>query len=83
IRCLIGRGGTPPSTNEVHSRWLKIINERLEIDKNLTNKLKYGKQHALVPSLVLETWSGTLLDEDELPEDWLREPGVLVGITPK
>ncbi|KAJ7923624.1 hypothetical protein B0H13DRAFT_1465578, partial [Mycena leptocephala] len=68
------------SANEIHNRWLTIINERLEIDKNLTNKLKYGKQHALSPSLVLETWSGTLLDEDDLPDDRLREPGVLVGI---
>ncbi|KAJ7843032.1 hypothetical protein B0H13DRAFT_2413103 [Mycena leptocephala] len=85
LRCdsVIGRGGTAPSKNEVHNRWLKVINERLEIDKNLTNKLKYGKQHALSPSLVLETWSGTLLDEDDLPDDWLREPGVLVGIAPK
>ncbi|KAJ7864066.1 RnaseH-domain-containing protein [Mycena leptocephala] len=78
LRCdsVIGRGGTPPSANEVHNRWLKI-------DRILTNKLKYGKQHALAPSLVLETWGGTLLGEDELPDDWLREPGVLVGIAPK
>ncbi|KAJ7917906.1 hypothetical protein B0H13DRAFT_1608001, partial [Mycena leptocephala] len=51
LRCdsVIGRGGTAPSKNEVHNSWLKVINERLEIDKNLTNKLKYGKQHALPP----------------------------------
>jgi ribonuclease HI len=85
LRCdsVIGRGGTPPSANEVHNRWLKVMNERLEIDKSLTNKLKYGKQHTLAPSLVLETWGGTLLGEDELPDNWLREPGVLVGIAPK
>ncbi|KAJ7908071.1 hypothetical protein B0H13DRAFT_2233358 [Mycena leptocephala] len=70
-------------SNEVHNRWLKVINECLEIDRILTNKLKYGKQHALAPSLVLETWGGTLLGEDELSDDWLREPGVLVGIAPK
>ncbi|KAJ7845761.1 hypothetical protein B0H13DRAFT_1561391, partial [Mycena leptocephala] len=82
LRCdsIIGRGGTAPSKNEVHNRWLKLINERLEIDKNLTNKLQYGKQHGLSPSLVLETRSGTLLGEDDLPDDWLREPGALVGI---
>jgi ribonuclease HI len=85
LRCdsVIGREGTPPSTHEVHNRWVKVMNERLEIDVNLTNKLKYGKQHALSPALVLDTWCGTLLDEDTLPDDWLREPGVLVGITPK
>ncbi|KAJ7821842.1 ribonuclease H-like protein, partial [Mycena leptocephala] len=85
LRCdsVIGRGGTPPSTHEVHNRWVKVMNERLEIDINLTNRSKYGKQHALSPALVLDTWRGTLLDEGTLPTDWLREPGVLVGITPK
>ncbi|KAJ7843932.1 hypothetical protein B0H13DRAFT_2239252 [Mycena leptocephala] len=85
LRCdsVIGCGGTPPSTHEVHNRWVKIMNERLEIDINLTNKSKYGKQYALSPTLVLDTWRGTLLDEGTLPADWLREPGVLVGITPK
>ncbi|KAJ7885462.1 hypothetical protein B0H13DRAFT_2235279 [Mycena leptocephala] len=79
LRCdsVIGREGTPPSTHEVHNRWVKVMNERLEIDINLTNKLKYGKQHALSPALVLDTWCGTLLDEDTLPDDWLRETGVL------
>ncbi|KAJ7882339.1 hypothetical protein B0H13DRAFT_1573459, partial [Mycena leptocephala] len=68
------------STHEVHNRWVKIMNERLEIDINLTNRSKYGKQHALSPALVLDTWRRTLLDEGTLPADWLREPGVLVGI---
>ncbi|KAJ7779935.1 hypothetical protein B0H16DRAFT_1300123, partial [Mycena metata] len=84
LRCdsVIGRGGVPPTTNEVHNRWIKIINGRLEIDINLTNKVKYGKQQVIPPSLVLETWRGTLHREGELPVDWLREPGVLVGIAP-
>ncbi|KAJ7739346.1 hypothetical protein B0H16DRAFT_1219399, partial [Mycena metata] len=75
-------GGVPPTANEVHNRWVKTINGRLEIDINLTNRLKYGKQHAITPSLVLDTWRGTLHRKGELPEDWLREPGVLVGIVP-
>ncbi|KAJ7605709.1 hypothetical protein DFH06DRAFT_1150445 [Mycena polygramma] len=37
----------------------------------------------VLPSVVLCTWSRTLLAEDELPKDWLREPKVLVGIVPK
>ncbi|KAJ7861304.1 hypothetical protein B0H13DRAFT_2237295 [Mycena leptocephala] len=32
--------------------------------------------------LVLDTWSGTLLDEDSLPDDWTRSEEVLVGIRP-
>ncbi|KAJ7926971.1 hypothetical protein B0H13DRAFT_1599033, partial [Mycena leptocephala] len=85
LRCdsMIGHEGTPPSTQEVHNRWVKVMNEHLEIDINLTNKLKYGKQHSLSPTLVLDTWHRTLLDKNTLPDDWLREPRVLVGITPK
>ncbi|KAJ7698529.1 hypothetical protein B0H16DRAFT_1349472 [Mycena metata] len=82
LRCdsVIGRAGIPPTVSEVHNRWVKIMNGRLEMDINLTNKLKYGKQHVVTPSLVLDTWKGTLHREGELPDDWLREPGVLVGI---
>ncbi|KAJ6460238.1 hypothetical protein C8R45DRAFT_1056146 [Mycena sanguinolenta] len=32
--------------------------------------------------LVLDTWSGTLADEDSLPDDWINTKGVLVGIWP-
>ncbi len=30
--------------------------------------------------MVLKTWSGVLLNEDMLPDDWVLYPGVLVGI---
>ncbi|KAJ7502314.1 hypothetical protein B0H11DRAFT_2155249 [Mycena galericulata] len=78
LRCehVIGRGGEHASEQEIHNRWLHVINERIEIDRYLTNKLKFGKQYFLAPSLVLETW-GVLKDEKELPEDWLRGPEVL------
>jgi hypothetical protein len=42
---------------------------------------RYGKK-ALNKFLVLHTWSGVLKDEASLPEDWIRQPGVLVGIVP-
>ncbi|KAJ7839757.1 hypothetical protein B0H13DRAFT_2239580 [Mycena leptocephala] len=79
LRCdsMIGHEGTPLSMHEVHNRWVKVMNECLEIDINLTNKLKYGKQHTLSPAVVLDTWHRTLLDKDTLPDNWLREPGVL------
>ncbi|KAJ7439302.1 hypothetical protein B0H11DRAFT_1640505, partial [Mycena galericulata] len=81
-RCerVIARNGEPASEQEIHNRWLHVINERIEIDRHLTNKLKFGKQYYIAPSLVLETWKGVLKDEKELPEDWLRGPEVLVGI---
>ncbi|KAJ7915040.1 hypothetical protein B0H13DRAFT_1872408 [Mycena leptocephala] len=40
--CVIGRNGEPPTANEIHNRWVHTINERLEIDRNLTNELKFG-----------------------------------------
>ncbi|KAJ7435160.1 hypothetical protein B0H11DRAFT_1756412, partial [Mycena galericulata] len=80
--CVIGRDGEPPTENEIYNRWVHTINEHLEIDKNLTNELKFGKQYSLPPSLVLETWKGTLNDEKTLPDNWLNEAEVLVGIAP-
>ncbi|KAJ7763072.1 hypothetical protein B0H16DRAFT_1414371 [Mycena metata] len=70
------------TSTEIHNRWVALMNERLEIDRNLTNHMRFGKQHVLPPSLVLETWKGTLFNEDKMPPQWLREPEVLVGILP-
>ncbi|KAJ7846786.1 hypothetical protein B0H13DRAFT_1646440, partial [Mycena leptocephala] len=80
--CVISRDGEAPSENEIHNRWVSQMNERLSIDRALTNRIKFGKQYSLAPSLVLGTWKGSLLDEDKLPKDWLRDPEVLVGIMP-
>ncbi|KAJ7748895.1 hypothetical protein B0H16DRAFT_1319529 [Mycena metata] len=84
IRCevVIKDNGVAKTTTEIHNRWVALINERLEIDRNLTNHMRFGKQNSLPPSLVLETWKGTLFDEAKLPQMWLREPEVLVGILP-
>ncbi|KAJ7750842.1 hypothetical protein B0H16DRAFT_1460552 [Mycena metata] len=76
-------GKESPSTARLYrilmteSIWVALMNERLEIDRNLTNHMRFGKQHALPPSLVLETWKGTLFNEDKMPPQWLREPEVL------
>ncbi|KAJ7219856.1 hypothetical protein C8J57DRAFT_954922, partial [Mycena rebaudengoi] len=80
--CVIGRDGEPPTVKEVRNRWFKNLGTRLEIDINLTDRLKYGNEYSVHPSIVESTWSGTLLDEEELPEHWPREPGVLVSIAP-
>ncbi|KAJ7742028.1 hypothetical protein B0H16DRAFT_1676242 [Mycena metata] len=58
--CVIGRSGEPPAENKIHNRWVRTINERLEIDISLTNEMKFGKQYSLKPAVVLETWRGTL-----------------------
>ncbi|KAJ6546271.1 hypothetical protein DFH09DRAFT_927399, partial [Mycena vulgaris] len=74
-----------PSRNitdsEIHNRSLKSINSALGRDQILANKLKFGEL-ALNKDLVLRTWSGLLMNEDSLPDDWTYTVGVLVGIQP-
>ncbi|CAK5263304.1 unnamed protein product [Mycena citricolor] len=67
------------SVPEVENRWRRAINTRLLIDCKMTNEKRYGKK-AIKPSLVKKTWAKTLKNEVNLPEDWTKEDGVLVGI---
>jgi ribonuclease HI len=72
----------PASRAEITRKWLWIINNRLQIDREMTNTNKYGRK-ALPLSLVKKTWSRTLKNEKELPDDWpswSRGIGVLVGV---
>jgi hypothetical protein len=57
---------------------LKAVNAILTHDRLLTDKLRFGPL-ALKKQLVLNTWSGILLDEESLPDDWIPEE-VLVGV---
>jgi hypothetical protein len=69
------------SDTEVHNRWVATINATLKRDQLLTNRARFGPL-ATKKQMVLNTWSGTLLDEDSLPDDWIKVKGVLVGIRP-
>ncbi|KAJ7711093.1 hypothetical protein B0H16DRAFT_1667823 [Mycena metata] len=80
---VISRNDEPPPENMIHNKWLQAINLRLTFDRILTNHAKYGKQNSIRSSFVLQTWSSTLLNEESLPGDWIKQPGVLVGIEPK
>jgi hypothetical protein len=71
---------------KVHSelestQWLRSVNTSLSRDCILTNKTRFGSLSFNKKS-VLNTWSGLLLNEDSLPDDWTYENGVLVGIQP-
>ncbi|KAJ7895554.1 hypothetical protein B0H14DRAFT_2680816 [Mycena olivaceomarginata] len=78
LRCERVIGGKPgASDQEIENRWQWTINNRLEIDRLLTNT-KWGK-HTIQKLLVLQTWCNTLANEDRLPEDWTRKAGVLAG----
>ena len=58
---------------------LNRSHKRLQLDVALARSKKHNKwtptKHA-----VLETWGGTLKDQEGLPEDWIGAKGVLVGI---
>jgi len=71
-----------PTENEIHNRWVKTMNMRLKFDKLQSDTKRYGSR-AIRADLVLKTWSGVLLNEDNLPDNWIWESGVLVGITPR
>jgi len=64
---------------EVRKTWLNIINRRLKLDCLLTNRYRYGRK-AICPSLVTQTWWGVLRNQEDLPENWLLNTEVLVGI---
>ncbi|KAF8133557.1 hypothetical protein K438DRAFT_1641237 [Mycena galopus ATCC 62051] len=66
---------------EIHNRWVATINIALIRDHLITNKIHFGRL-AFDKQLVLNTWSGTLWDEDALPDDWILSDQVLVGIRP-
>ncbi|KIY46290.1 hypothetical protein FISHEDRAFT_47547, partial [Fistulina hepatica ATCC 64428] len=70
------------SKAEIHNRWLMMINNRLALDRLMTNRLKYGRR-ALDPKMVLRTWGGTLKNEANLLGDWIIGPEVLVDISAK
>jgi hypothetical protein len=65
----------------IHNHWLNLVKSALRRDRILTDKVKFGPL-ALRKQMVLNTWSGLLMDEDSLPDDWTLTEGVLVGIWP-
>lgn len=65
------------SQTEIDNRWLDALNRRLTMDQYLTAK-KFGKK-GVSKAVVLRTWREVLDRPDRLPEDWILQPGVLVG----
>jgi hypothetical protein len=81
IRCrrVIDNKTEPLDEEGIKNHWYAAMNQRLELDRELTNKRKYEKR-ALKKRDVIQTWSGVLEGEAQLPRDWTRAGGVLVGI---
>lgn len=62
---------------QIETRWRNIINSRLTVDRARTHPRL--KKSAIRKDTVLSTWSGTLQDEEDLPDDWITSPRVLVS----
>ncbi|KAJ3753196.1 ribonuclease H-like protein [Lentinula raphanica] len=78
LRCEKVIQGKETSENEARGRWKATMDSRLEIDCLLTEaKFVRGR---LDKKLVKSTWLEVLDGQDNLPEEWIRESGVLVGI---
>ncbi|THU75881.1 hypothetical protein K435DRAFT_706187, partial [Dendrothele bispora CBS 962.96] len=77
---VIQNNNTPFTEQEVENRWNYMMNEHLQLDRRMTS-LNFGKKW-VSPKLVKATsiWKGLLKAEDFLPDDWVTNTGVLVGI---
>ncbi|KAF9030591.1 hypothetical protein BDZ89DRAFT_900707, partial [Hymenopellis radicata] len=65
------------SKPEIRNRLMKAINGRLRTDQQLASP-RYGKK-SISPNIVYHTWGGVLHNEQNLPDEWIGESGVLVG----
>jgi hypothetical protein len=69
-----------PTEQELRASWIRNLNRRLQLERLMTDKFRYGRK-ALKRKLVEETWWGVLRDQESLQDDWLRVgTEVLVGI---
>jgi ribonuclease HI len=72
---IINQDGDPATEQERINKWNYHINHRLQVDVTLANCPLEGKKPVLAHK------SGTLDREGMMPDNWLREPRVLVGTT--
>ena len=65
--------------SEIVARWLHMINGRLRLDCLMASTRRYGRK-AVNRDMVERTWRNVLHDERGLPDDWVLDSGVLVGM---
>ncbi|KAJ3726729.1 hypothetical protein C8R42DRAFT_573728, partial [Lentinula raphanica] len=79
LRCeRVVKGRDAPSPEEVARRWKKSVEARLELDRLMITT--QFRRRCLSKGLVQRTWEKVTSDDDNLPDDWTGEAGVLVGI---
>ncbi|KAI0334086.1 RnaseH-domain-containing protein [Cubamyces sp. BRFM 1775] len=71
-----GRVHTVP---ELKRRWINVLNKRLWEDQVRAMRAA-SKRKSKLMKRVQATWCGTLQNEQDLPEDWVGQLGVLVGM---
>ncbi|KAJ3965089.1 hypothetical protein EV361DRAFT_811258 [Lentinula raphanica] len=82
LRCeiVIERKNEDITIPEAHGRWTHTLNRRLEKDQKLT--AKRWKNNRIPRTVVLDTWNTIIKRTTDLPDDWVGETGVLVGVRP-
>ncbi|OSD02737.1 ribonuclease H-like protein [Trametes coccinea BRFM310] len=80
MRCerVIKLEGARFAEQEVKRRWRSTINGRLRMDRWVTSRKQ--TKRSLSPSELEGVWKPLLASADELPMDWTRNVGVLVGM---
>ncbi|KAJ6528953.1 hypothetical protein B0H19DRAFT_1214591 [Mycena capillaripes] len=71
--------GRKHTESEIHNRWLSCMNMQLKMDQLLTDRSRYGNRASEIKKVLL-TWDGVLMDNKNLPGNWIWQSGVLVGI---
>ena len=81
LRCerVITNDGDEFSEQEVRNRWRATINRRLSLDREVA-ALTTGKRRKRAIGAVDKIWRILAEDGQHLPDDWVVNYGVLVGI---
>ncbi|KAJ7069469.1 hypothetical protein C8F01DRAFT_1048146 [Mycena amicta] len=84
LRCerLMSRGGLPHSKMEVHNYWVAQMNKRLKLDQLASDASRFSAQATdkRVSPPNVGGCPGLLMDNKHLPNDWVGQSEVLVGI---
>ncbi|KAG1888417.1 hypothetical protein F4604DRAFT_1499697, partial [Suillus subluteus] len=76
LRCERTIGGRNYPLNTIESRWMNKITSRLEIDRSIASRIdKKNKTRNIVKT----TWSDIITSKNQIPENWVSNPEVLVG----
>ncbi|KAJ3982360.1 hypothetical protein F5890DRAFT_1415895 [Lentinula detonsa] len=78
LRCeRVIKGRDAHTQGEITRRWKKSIEARIELDRLMTTT--QFRKRCLSKGLVERTWKNVITDNDNLPDEWTGEAGVLVG----